>query len=56
MQRGTTYIDPFMREARRHSRAFFFRFAKEYRELLDGGHRNVTTVVAGQEGLQRESV
>lgn len=42
-----TYIDSFMGETWRDGGAFFFGFAKEYGELLDRGHGNVSTVVAG---------
>lgn len=44
---GLTYIDSFMGETWRDGGAFFFGFAKEYGELLDCGHGNVSTVVAG---------
>lgn len=40
-----------MRETRGDRRAFFFGFTKEKGEVLDGGHGNVPTVVAGQKGL-----
>jgi len=40
-----------MRETWRDGRAFFFGFAEEEWEFLDCGHRNISTVVAGQKGL-----
>jgi hypothetical protein len=46
-RRILTYIDSFVGETRRDGGAFFFGFAKEDGELLDGGHGNVSTVVAG---------
>lgn len=52
----TTYINSFMRETRRDGGTFFFGFAEEEGEFLDCGHRNVSTVVAGQKGLTEMSV
>ena len=40
-----------MRETRSDSGAFFFGITEEEGEFLDGGHGNISTVVAGQKGL-----
>lgn len=48
----TTYINAFMRETRSDCGTFFFGITEEEGEFLDGGHGNVSTVVAGQKGLR----
>ena len=53
--RGTeaaTYVYAFVRETWWNGGAFFFGFGEEDGEFLNGGHGNVTAVVAGEEGLQ----
>ena len=42
-----TYIDSFIGETWRDGGGFFFGFGEESGELLDGGHGDVTSVVAG---------
>ena len=45
------YIYAFVRETRWDGGAFFFGFGEEDGEFLDGGHGNIASVVAGEEGL-----
>ena len=45
------YVDAFVGEAWRDSRALFFSLAQQDRELLDGGHGDISPVVACQKGL-----
>ena len=49
--RGRRYVYAFVREAGWDCRAFFFGFGEEDGEFFDGGHGNVASVVAGEEGL-----
>jgi len=50
-----THIDTLMREARRHSRAFFFSFEEEDRELFDSRHRDIAPIISSKEGLSEVS-
>ena len=45
------YIYAFVRETGRDGGAFFFGFGEEDGEFLDGGHGDVTPVVAGEQSL-----
>lgn len=49
--RRGAYVDAFVGEARGNGGALFFGLAEQYRKLLDGGHGNVSPVVARQKGL-----
>lgn len=44
-------VDAVAGETGRDRGGFFFCFGEEDGKFLDGGHGNVTSVVAGQEGL-----
>lgn len=46
-----SYIYALVGEAWRYGGALFFGFGEENGELVHGGHRNVATVVASEEGL-----
>lgn len=46
-----SYVDTLVGEAWWNGGGFLFGFAKEDRELLDGGHGDITAVVSGQQGL-----
>jgi hypothetical protein len=50
------YIDSFVGEAWWDSRALFFCFAEEDRELFDRGHGNVAAVVTGKKCLSEDTV
>ena len=49
--RGRRYVYAFVRETWWDSGAFFFGFGEEDGEFFDGGHGDVASVVAGEEGL-----
>jgi hypothetical protein len=51
MSRSGAYVDAFVGEARRDGGALFFSLAQQDRKFLDGGHGDVSPVVARQKGL-----
>lgn len=42
------HIDAFVGEAWWYCGALFFGFAEEYRELLDSGHGNISSIIPGK--------
>lgn len=46
-----TYVDAFVGEAWRHRGALFFGVGQEDGKLVHRGHRDVSSIVSGEQGL-----